>query len=189
MLFDRLKEFGQVEGVESDPSIVSVDNPHRDHIHLGPFDDTFQTTTRFSLILMLDVIEHLPDPGGALRKAYDLLRPDGVLLATVPAFKLLWTAHDELNHHFTRYSKRTLGTMAKRAGFRVARAAYFFHWVFGAKLLLRLFERLFHRSEKPPSVPPIWLNDALYILSRLEQLFVTPFGMPFGSSLLLIGQR
>jgi len=189
LLFDRLKEFGQVQGVESDSSLVSSGNPDFERIHLGPFDDSFQTEIRFSLILMLDVIEHLPDPAGALRKAHDLLRPEGVLVVTVPAFKLLWTTHDELNKHFARYTRKSLRRLATQAGFQVARSMYFFHWIFPAKLLLRLFERLHRPRPRPPSVPPIWLNRALYLFSRGEQQLITPFGVPFGSSLLFIGGR
>jgi SAM-dependent methyltransferase len=33
---------------------------------------------------MFYVLEHLPDPMGALRKAYDLLDPGGILLVRVP---------------------------------------------------------------------------------------------------------
>jgi hypothetical protein len=33
---------------------------------------------------MGDVIEHLPDPGAALRRAADLLRPQGVVYLTLP---------------------------------------------------------------------------------------------------------
>jgi 2-polyprenyl-3-methyl-5-hydroxy-6-metoxy-1,4-benzoquinol methylase len=35
---------------------------------------------------MLDVLEHLEDAVGGLRHALELLEPDGIFVATVPAF-------------------------------------------------------------------------------------------------------
>lgn len=188
LLFDRLAEFGDVWGVESDASLVSPDNPHRDRIHVGPFDASFQPARRFGLVLMLDVIEHLPDPAGALRHAAALLEPDGILLATVPAFRFLWTTHDVLNHHFTRYTGRRFTALARSAGLDVVRARYFFHWVFPAKLGARLLEAVVRPRPAPPRVPPSWINELLYLLSRLEQRLVTPLGPPFGSSLLAVAR-
>ncbi|HMA40482.1 MAG TPA: class I SAM-dependent methyltransferase [Gemmatimonadales bacterium] len=188
LMFDRLSELGDVEGVEADPSIVSETGKHRARIQVRPFDASFQPGKRYSLILMLDVIEHLSDPGGALRHAVTLLEPGGVLVATVPAFLLLWTTHDVLNHHFTRYTKRSFGTLARSAGLRVVRAGYFFHWIYPAKLLVRLREAIVHPHPSPPRVPPRWMNELLYLGSRLEQKLVTPLGVPFGSSLLVVAR-
>ena len=63
LFFDKLSAFGDVHGVEVNRQLVSPDNPHRDRIHVGPFDDSYQPGRQFSVILMLDVLEHLPDPG------------------------------------------------------------------------------------------------------------------------------
>jgi SAM-dependent methyltransferase len=188
LLFDRLAEFGDAWGVESDASLVSPDNPHRDRIHVGPFDATFQPGSRYGLVLMLDVLEHLPDPAGALRQVAALLEPDGMLVATVPAFRLLWTTHDVLNHHFTRYTRPGFTALARSAGLDIVRARYFFHWVFPAKLGVRLFESVRRSRPVPPRVPPSWINEPLYLLSRLEQRLVTPLGPPFGSSLLAVAR-
>jgi len=189
LLFDRLAAFGEVQGVESDASLIGPANPHRHRIHVGPFDASFAPGKRYGLILMLDVLEHLPDPAGALRRAVDLLEPDGLLVVTVPAFRLLWTTHDDLNHHFTRYTKHRFAVLARAAGVRVIRAAYFFHWLFPAKLVTRLIEGVAHPRPSSPRVPARWINEPLYRLSRLEQRLLTPLGLPFGSSLLAVGRR
>ena len=55
---------------------------------------------------MLDVLEHLPDPLPPLRRALALVGDRGVLVATVPAFRSLWTSHDDINEHFERYTKQ-----------------------------------------------------------------------------------
>ena len=189
LLFDRLAEFGEVQGVESDPSLVGPANPHRHRVYIGPFDGTFAPGKRYGLILMLDVLEHLPDPAGALRRAVDLLEPDGLLVVTVPAFRLLWTTHDDLNHHYTRYTKYRFLALARGAGVHVIRATYFFHWLFPAKLVTRLIEGVMRPRPSAPRVPPRWVNETLYGLSLLEQRLLGRLGVPFGSSLLVVGRR
>ena len=57
--------------------------PFRDRIHIAPFDTEFRPATPYSLVLMLDVLEHIENPGQALRHAHSLLKPGGALLLTV----------------------------------------------------------------------------------------------------------
>ncbi|MEO7455980.1 MAG: class I SAM-dependent methyltransferase, partial [Gemmatimonadaceae bacterium] len=185
----RLDGVTLVEGVEPAASLVSPNGPHRDHIHVAPFDSTFDMGRRYSLVLMLDVLEHLPEPAAALCHAISLLEPDGVFVATVPAFMALWTRHDDLNHHFTRYDRASMDALARAAGLEIVEARYFFRWTAAAKLLTRLAERLTPGAPRAPSVPPAPVNGALYALSRAEELTVGRLPIPFGSSLLVVGRR
>lgn len=184
LFFEQLARFGDVRGVESDATLVPADSRHRARIHIGPFDAGYAPGERFDLVLMLDVLEHLPDPAGALRKAGGLLEPDGRILITVPAFQALWTRHDDQNRHFVRYRRATLLAVAQRAGLRVLSQRYFFHWLFPVKLGVRTVERLGLRSRTPALVPPAPLNEVLMLLSRAEQVTIGRLGLPFGSSLL-----
>lgn len=116
LFFEELSRFGEVEGVEPTEALVSNSGAHRSNIHIVSFDEKFQPGKQYSLILMLDVLEHLAEPAAALRHALDLLTPQGTLLITVPAFRLLWTNHDVINDHYTRYTKRSFGEVARQAG-------------------------------------------------------------------------
>jgi 2-polyprenyl-3-methyl-5-hydroxy-6-metoxy-1,4-benzoquinol methylase len=188
LFFEKLAEFGDVEGVEADAALVS-DSPNRARITIGPFDARYQSGHRFRVILMLDVLEHLDDPVAALRHAGSLLEPDGILLATVPAFRALWTTHDAINQHRTRYTRRTLSAVAAAAGLRVSHMEYFFHWTFPAKMLQRGLERIVRPHPAPPRVPPAPINVALYTASRLEYALLRPLHLAFGSSLLMVARR
>ena len=185
----RLPGVQLVEGVEPGAALVSPDGAHRARIHVAPFDASFDLGRRYSLIVMLDVLEHLPDPAAALRHGLSLLEPTGVFLATVPAFNALWTRHDDLNHHYTRYDKRSFGRLAAEAGLRVDRARYFFHWTALAKVATRVKEALVAGAPASPSVPPAPVNRALYTVSRLEERLLGGMALPFGSSLLVVGGR
>lgn len=63
---------------------------------------------RFDTILYLDVIEHIDDSSGELRRAYELLDSGGHLLILVPAFNFLYSPFDKAIGHFRRYDKRIL---------------------------------------------------------------------------------
>ena len=68
-------EFGDVECVETSGEIVDPANPHFQKIYISPFDDSFRPDKRYSLVLLLDVLEHLADPADALRRCMVLLKP------------------------------------------------------------------------------------------------------------------
>lgn len=185
----RLDGVTVVEGVEPARELVSPDGPHAGRIYVAPFDERFQPGRRYSLILMLDVLEHLADPVAALAHVESLLEPDGILLATVPAFETLWTRHDDLNHHFTRYTERSFRSVATAAGLRVESARYFFHWLAAAKIATRVKEAFVGGAPSVPGVPPAPLNRVLYAISRLEERLLGAARIPFGSSLLVVGAR
>lgn len=188
LFFDRLAAFGSVRGVEADETLRTGRPEVDDRIHWGTLD-SFRADAPFDAVLMLDVLEHMADPLPPLRRARELVAPEGLLVATVPAFRILWTRHDDLNEHVERYTRRTFGDLLRTAGWRVEILRYFFHWTFPVKLAVRLVESLGSaRPDGPalPRIPPRPINRALYRLSRLEQTYLEPAGLPFGSSLLAV---
>jgi 2-polyprenyl-3-methyl-5-hydroxy-6-metoxy-1,4-benzoquinol methylase len=189
LFFDRLTEFGDVEGVEPSMDLVSPHNPHRNRIYVCPFDENFRPGKQYSLITMLDVLEHLENPIGALRHALDLLAPDGLMIITVPALMALWTNHDVLNHHLTRYTKRSFREVAQQAGFTTQEERYLYHWTCPVKLGVRVLENVVGSEPEAPKVPPAWANNILFQVSRLEQKTLSALPVPFGSSLMVVGRK
>ena len=183
LLFDRLMEFGDVEGIETCREIVDPANPQFQKIHIGPFDDSFRPGKQYSLILLLDVLEHIPDPGAALRRCESLLKPGGSLVITVPAFNVVWTNHDVLNRHMTRYRRATLLPLLQKAGFKIEDSAYWFQWTFPVKLAQRFTEKLFRLSPANPKTPLPAINRALCSLCSLEHSILHPLHLPFGTTL------
>lgn len=187
VLFPFLSSFGYVEGIEPDALVVTPDGPWRERIQLRSFDETFTSGQPFDLILMLDVVEHMDDPSGALRHAGRLLAPGGRVLITVPAFNILWTHHDTINRHRVRFTRSSLRGTVEAAGLSVASSGYLFQWLFAAKLVERMKERL-GRVTSAPEIPAPSINTSLYRLCRLEQR-VLGDRLPFGSSLLAEVER
>ena len=185
LFFDDLRELGTPEGVEPDAALVDPRGSERGLIHRVPFDSRFRPGSRYGLILMLDVLEHLPDDVEALGHAASLLTPQGVLFVTVPAFKALWTSHDLDNHHYTRYTRKSFRQVAQGAGLRPTRMWYFFHWLFPCKLLVRWKEAVVgpgSGTRRPPREP---FNTMIFRLCRTEQFLSRRLPFPFGSSLLV----
>ena len=189
LFFEYLKQFGEVEGIEPCAELVNPHNPDRERIHIAPFDEHFTPSHKYSLILMLDVLEHLAEPMRALSHAMELLMPEGVLMATVPAFTLLWTNHDVLNHHFTRYTAHSFRKVACGAGLDIKEERYLFHWTFPVKLGVRLVERTLRLKPTPPAIATKGINQFLYGITRFEQIALSHLPIPFGTSLMVVGQK
>jgi len=189
LFFDVLRAFGAPEGVEVDATLVTKRGRAAGPIHEGPFDETFRPGKRYRLITALDVLEHAPDEAVFLGRARDLLTDDGVLVLTVPAFRWLWTHHDDINHHRTRYTRQTLGAAAAAAGLEVRRQDYFFGWTVPVKLLVRLKEALARPKDDLVRIPAKPVNAFLEALCTAEHALTRRTGLPAGSSLLGILSR
>lgn len=186
LLFDRLAELGEPEGVEPDVDLLTPDGRWRHRIHALPFEDFRGADASYHVILMLDVLEHLPDPVAALRHAVRLLAPGGALLITVPALQWLWTRHDDFNRHVRRFDRPSFRAVAGAAGVRIRKERYLFQWLVPAKLAVRAIEALRPGAGGPATVPPAPLNAALRTLSGLEEWVTRKLPVPFGSSLLVV---
>ena len=106
----------------------------------------------------------------------------------VPAFSLLWTSHDQLNHHRVRYTKPSIACVAADAGLKIVASRYFFYWLFAAKLAARVKEGLFGATPAIPKVPPPQVNRFLRRVSRAEEKLLGKLPIPLGGSLLVLGR-
>jgi SAM-dependent methyltransferase len=185
LFFDRLAEFGEVEGLETDNRLINPANPHLSKIYVQPFDENFRPGKCYGCILMLDVLEHLDCPKQALARVHELLEKGGIFLLTVPAFQSLWTNHDVINHHRIRYRKKTLLPPLREAGFSISFTRYWYHWTVVGKLATRVVERLTSTQPSLPRVPAAWLNRFFFNISRLEQRALSPLSLPFGTTLVV----
>jgi 2-polyprenyl-3-methyl-5-hydroxy-6-metoxy-1,4-benzoquinol methylase len=189
LFFGQLLTLGDVEGVEPDASIVRNDGPYRSRIHTVPLEPDFLPQSRYSLILMLDILEHLSDPTAALRHAAQLLTPNGIIICTVPAFNVLWTSHDTLNRHYARHTKRSVRALMQVASLEIVRESYLYQWVFAAKLIRRVFEHLVKARPSVPHIPCQWINTLFIHMTLAEYRLLSPLPVPFGSSLLVAARR
>jgi len=80
----RDRAYGLV-GIELDPAAAAVARETYDLVLTGRVEDMLgELTGRFDTILAYDVLEHLADPGGVLRRLRSLAADDALLHVSVP---------------------------------------------------------------------------------------------------------
>jgi len=72
------------EGVDRSLSVVEAARRKGRAVRLGTLEELPEQQGPYDAVTMFYVLEHLPDPMGALRKVFDLLVPGGTLLIRVP---------------------------------------------------------------------------------------------------------
>jgi SAM-dependent methyltransferase len=147
----------------------------------------------FDVVVALDLLEHVDDDIAAAVEMRAALAPGGFLLATVPAYRFLWSSHDIALEHRRRYTRRQLLDVLERAGFEVELCSYVMSAILPAAVAVRLAERLSPRAQRPAEsgYPPVpaFLNSLLTHLVGLDGYLVRWLKLPFGLSVLALGRR
>jgi SAM-dependent methyltransferase len=144
----------------------------------------------FDAIVGLDIFEHLENDDRAFAEAFRVLRPGGVLLLSVPAFRSLWGPHDVALHHFRRYRRGEMRRKLRAAGFGVRRCSYSVFFLFPVVVITRMGEKL-RRGPARASLPavPGWMNRALIRLQEIEARLLLRFDLPWGSSVVAVARK
>ena len=95
-----------------DLSADAIEFARRQHpefeLHVGTSSDAVASARAVDVVLMNDVIEHVPDDRAMLAEVVGAMRPGAVLVITVPADVRLWSPHDERMGHYRRYDEAML---------------------------------------------------------------------------------
>ena len=75
---------------------------------------------------VFDMLEHLEHPAPLVDEMRRVLRPAGVVIATVPAFPALWGDQDDAAGHHRRYTRATLVAEFAAGGFAPLRREYLY---------------------------------------------------------------
>ncbi|MBG8554417.1 class I SAM-dependent DNA methyltransferase [Hymenobacter guriensis] len=149
----------------------------------------------FDVVVASDVLEHIEDEAEALREWQRVLRPGGHLIVFVPAYQFLWSRHDEVNHHFRRYTLSYLRQVLGIAGFRVERASYWNFLLFFPTALVRRLQRLAQATGlattgagdlKQLAGPA---NSALFGLLKAENRWLRRLNFPLGVSTFAVARK
>lgn len=122
----NLSNKNEIYGIDTSERAVeySKDRGHK-HTYKAnaldlPFEDNF-----FDVILFLDVLEHIKDDKKAIKEAKRVLKDGGIIILTSPGLNFLWSAHDEGQGHYRRYTRREIRTLAREAGLKLSFISYF----------------------------------------------------------------
>jgi SAM-dependent methyltransferase len=140
----------------------------------------------YDLIATLDVIEHIDDDGAALSAIAGKLKPSGKLVMTVPAHQWMWSAHDVVNHHKRRYSKRGLRRLIEGSPLRLEKIGYFNSLLFPLAMAERFASKLRGKDDADVKLPSAPLNAALEAVFAAERHLVGRLPLPPGLSLFAV---
>jgi len=146
---------------------------------------------QFDGAVLLDVLEHIHDTK-ALPNIQKVLKPNGILIITVPAYPWLFSYWDVLHQHKRRYTRRGLTQVLEKCGFTVIHASYFNTLLFPLILLIRLIKSLLGTLESHQSdcyELPRRANTLLLKIFRKETQLATHMSIPFGLSLLVVCKK
>ncbi len=147
-----------------------------------PFKDS-----TFDIVAAFDVLEHIEDDKAALLEWKRVLKKDGAIVLSVPAYQWLWSEHDVSLHHKRRYTVPRLARLAREAGLSPKKKSYAI--VFSLLLIVgfRFINKLLGRkndSETSYVDVPSWVNALFIRILFAEALLQTKVRMPVGTSVM-----
>ncbi|MDD5605870.1 MAG: class I SAM-dependent methyltransferase [Patescibacteria group bacterium] len=189
--FSWLRDWGQVDGLDNSPTALAFCRAHRAYRHVIEGDaSNILTATTYDLVTAFDVLEHIQNDVVALQNWHRVIKPNGWLYLTVPAHAWLFTTHDQVLHHFRRYSALDLRQKVECAGFEIKFLSPFFFFTFPVFVAVRWLMRGQRRTTYETASSQSRLTGVLVALSQIEASWLgRGWGLPWGSSLVLIAKR
>lgn len=147
----------------------------------------------FDIVMLMDVIEHLPDDVAFLKDVSQVCAKGGRVVIAVPAFQLLWSQHDVTFEHHRRYSARQLEEVARAAGLEPERITFTNSLLFPVALVWRLASYRLGLGRFTPKHDfwpiPKWLNAILVQVYRFEAWMLRRINLPLGVSVVCIARK
>ena len=148
-------------------------------------------TESVDCVTSFDVLYHrwIRDDAAAVAEMARVLRPGGLALVRVPAFRALWGAHDDavLSRH--RYTLRELESLLQRGGFDVWRSSYCNFFLLPLVYLRRRLDRATGREGSDVGLLPVPFEWGFRKLLELEARIIRRVRMPIGTSALAVARK
>ena len=140
------------------------------------------------------MLEHLEGEAEALKEFKRILKTNGNIIVTVPAYKFIWSKHDENLHHKRRYLLKEIVSRLENNGFKVIKSSYIITFLAPIIIFIRLLENLlshFFTITKKNSyiILPGVINDFFIKILYFEAWLIKYVNFPFGISIVCVGQK
>ena len=191
--YQMLLRFGSVTSVDASDLSLELCRKRgiRDLIKASKLQE-LPVGALFDLVTTFDVIEHIEDDSGFLQELRAVLKDNGHVLVTAPAYQFLWSDLDRLLGHVRRYNKRDLVHCFETAGYTVIASSYFNSFLAAPFMAVRWMQMLSGRAStlKEYAVKlPVWLNYLFLLLLKTEALLVPLVPLPFGTSIIVLAKK
>jgi SAM-dependent methyltransferase len=183
-----LAGFGHVEGLELDDEARAISEKRLGRkVMSAPLPELAGVPDgHYDLIGAFDVIEHIEDDKAALTSIAAKLKPRGKFIMTVPAHQWMWSAHDVVNHHKRRYSKKRLKALINGSPMKLERIGYFNSLLFPLAVVERAASKVRGKEDADVKLPSAPLNAALEKVFEAERYLVGRLPLPPGLSLFAV---
>src|SRR5262249_36891196 len=186
-----LKRLGNSErnvGIDLAPEAISfcrqrgLENVQQGEICTLPFEDA-----SFDAVICSSVLYHewVADVDRAVREMRRVLRPDGVLVINVPAFRFLHSAHDDAVITARRFRKSEIRRLLK--DFRIRRLTYWTTLLFPLAVVARTFGG--SKIGRDFESTDLWSQKMLGTIMSLELVLLRRMSFPFGVALLAVARK
>ncbi len=190
-MLDFLSELGEVTG--NDVSSEALDFVRQRGFSVMEGDVSRQRFPAlagvFSLITLIDSLEHMQNDVTALQEVNRLLKPGGQVFISVPAYQALWGTHDVKYGHFRRYVRKDLKQKLEQTGFIINKITYFEPFFLPLLFLFRQVKAISHWDSDDFVRLPSWLNAILLKVITAEKYYLKYYSFPFGSTLLAVATK
>ncbi|MFL6721870.1 MAG: class I SAM-dependent methyltransferase [Sphingomonas sp.] len=183
-----LGDFGHVDALELDDEARAISEKRLGRaVMSAPLPELAGVPDRhYDLIGAFDVIEHIDDDRASLASIAAKLKRGGKLVMAVPAHQWMWSAHDVVNHHKRRYSKRSLKALINGSPMSLVKIGYFNSLLFPLAVAARGASKLRGADNAELRLPPAPLNAALEKIFAAERYLVGRLPLPPGLSLFAV---
>lgn len=189
-----LADYGAVTGFDISPlALKFCRTRHLTPLTLASVMQIPFPADRFDLVTSFDVLYEraVTDDAVAVAEFYRVLRPGGFIFLRLPAYDWLRGRHDMTIHTARRYTLQRVARLLEAHRFRIRHMTYANTFLFPLALTKRLFERL-----RPPTSGSSDLSVEVGVFNGLfrklldsEALLVTRMRLPFGLSVIALGQK
>jgi SAM-dependent methyltransferase len=187
---EMLSSIGNVFYYDDNKEVQNLNKKNKKFAKMKPINNLEKIKKKFDLIVALDVIEHINYDSKALDYLSSLLKKNGKILITVPAYQFLFSIKDKLLHHKRRYTKNNLNKIVNKK-FDIVKSTYFNFFlspiIIPTTLLFKFLKKNYIDSVERK--PHIIVNFFLRSIFTLEKFFLNKINFPFGISILVFGQK
>ena len=131
-----------------DVSQEAINQCHKNGLYNTYVMDATNSTfpdIKFDILIASDCLEHIAQDEMALANWKTIKKKGGQLIVFVPAFSILWSDHDVINHHHRRYTLNELRRKSNMAGYNILQTGY---WNFFLFLPVLIINFIIKRSVK-----------------------------------------
>ena len=191
LLLNSLTNFGNVTGIDySNQAINFCKQSFQGKLIQADCSKNIEIKEKYDLVIASDLIEHIKDDKIAINNIYNLLKPNGYAIITVPAFMFLWSQHDVNNMHYRRYEFIQLRNLIQSFNLKIEYISFYNFFLFIPAFIVRIIKKTFgidKNSNMEMSTPPCYINKILYKLFSSEYKYISKNKkLPFGLSLITI---